>query len=254
MEERQGLAAIIGKVGFGKTSVLRFLVDGYLDNPDYKIALLPNGNFPSDMQLAKTIADEFGLPKRRSLNAQMNEIRDFALETYQQGGNVVLIIDEAQALRGPQFDLLREMLNYETNESKVIQILIAGQPEIEQKLITKPALVSRIILTNYLDTFTLEDMKKAIEHRIRIAGGKMERVFEPEALHSLYLASRGIPREIIKISNAAMLLAALNEIRPITGELIQLAVENIMQTEAPSNVRTKEETAELRRGASDKAR
>ncbi|HMZ81888.1 MAG TPA: hypothetical protein PLL06_19485, partial [Acidobacteriota bacterium] len=69
--------------------------------------------------------------------------------------------------------------------------------------------------------------------------------------HSLYIASRGIPREIVKIANAAMLLAAINEIRPISAELVELAVDNILQSEESLHVGPTEETTELRRSAAD---
>jgi general secretion pathway protein A len=232
IEERQGLSLIVGKIGYGKTSVLRELVNGYIDDESYKIATLPNGSFPTEMQLAKAISSEFGLPARRSLIAQMEEIRNFAAQVYGEGGNVLLIIDEAQNLRGPQFDFLRELLNYETDEAKVIQIVIAGQPEIETKLQTKPALVSRIILTNYLDTFTYDDMLAALQHRTSVAGRrKLSEVLDDGACKALYVASRGVPREIIKIANAAVLLGALNEMKPVNEELIKAAVENILRTE-----------------------
>src|ERR1044071_5144591 len=245
IEERQGLSVIIGKIGYGKTSVLRELVNGYIDDSEYKIAMLPNGSFPSEMQLAKAISDELGLPARRSLLAQTREIRDYALSVYADGGNLVLIIDEAQNLKGGQFDFLRELLNFESNEAKTIQIVIAGQPEIETKLATKPALVSRIILTNYLDTFTYEDMANALDHRIRLAGGKLD-IMADDALKALYVASRGVPREIMKIANASLLLAAVNETRPITEDIIKLAVENILTTERNGEP----EATELRAGAS----
>jgi type II secretory pathway predicted ATPase ExeA len=232
IEERQGLSLIVGKIGYGKTSMLRELVNGYIDNSDYKIAMLPNGNFPSEMQLAKAISDELGLPARRSLLAQIGEIRSHAMQVYADGGNLILIIDEAQNLKGAQFDFLRELLNFETNESKTIQIIIAGQPEIETKLAMKPALVSRIILTNYLDTFTFEDMVSALEHRIRVANGKsVGAIISEDGLKALYVASRGVPREIIKIANAAMLLAAVNQTKPINEEIIKVAVTNILSTE-----------------------
>ena len=232
IEERQGLSLIVGKIGYGKTSVLRELVNGYIDDPNYKIATLPNGSFPTEMQLAKAISSEFDLPARRSLVAQMDEIRNFAVQVYGEGGNVLLIIDEAQNLRGAQFDFLRELLNYETDEAKVIQIVIAGQPEIETKLQTKPALVSRIILNNYLDTFTYDDMLAALEHRVAVAGRKkLTEVMDDSACKTLYVASRGVPREIMKIANASMLLGALNEMRPINDDLIKAAVENILRTE-----------------------
>ncbi|HEX7313992.1 MAG TPA: AAA family ATPase [Pyrinomonadaceae bacterium] len=245
IEERQGLSLIVGKIGYGKTSVLRELLNGYIDDETYKIAMLPNGSFPSEMQLAKAISSELGLPGRRSLLAQINEIRDYAFQIYGEGGTIILIIDEAQNLKGAQFDFLRELLNFESNEAKTIQIIVAGQPEIEIKLATKPALVSRIILTNYLDTFTFEDMVAALEHRIRLAGGKLD-IMAEDALKALYVASRGVPREIMKIANASLLLAAVNDTRPITDDIIKLAVENILTTERNGE----SETAELRAGAS----
>ncbi len=233
IEERQGLSLIVGKIGYGKTSVLRELVSGYIDDESYKIAMLPNGSFPTEMQLAKSICAELGLPARRSLDAQKKEIREYSMRVYGEGGNVLLIIDEAQNLFGPQFDFLREMLNYETDESKVIQIIIAGQPEIETKLATKPAVVSRIILTNYLDTFTYDDMIAALEHRVRVAGGSkhLSDVADEAACKAIYLASKGVPREIMKIANASLLLGALNEVKPISEELIKVAVQNIMKAE-----------------------
>jgi general secretion pathway protein A len=245
IEERQGLSLIVGKIGYGKTSVLRELLNGYIDDETYKIAMLPNGSFPSEMQLAKAISSELGLPSRRSLLAQINEIRDYAFQIYSDGGTIILIIDEAQNLKGAQFDFLRELLNFESNEAKTIQIIVAGQPEIETKLATKPALVSRIILTNYLDTFTYEDMVAALEHRIRLAGGNLNIIGE-DALKALYVASRGVPREIMKIANASLLLAAVNQTKPITEDIIKLAVENILTTE---NGNVTEQAVELRAGA-----
>lgn len=233
IEERQGLSLIVGKIGYGKTSVLRELVSQYIDDEGYKIAMLPNGNFPSEMQLAKTIAGELGLASRRSLVAQIDEIRHFAFATYAEGGTVLLIIDEAQNLKGGQFDFLRELLNFESNEAKTIQIIVAGQPEIETKLATKPALVSRIILTNYLDTFTFDDMTGALAHRVKVAGGgELSDVINEAGLKALYVASKGVPREIMKIANASLLLGAINQMRPVGEDLIKVAVENILRSEA----------------------
>ncbi len=233
IEERQGLSLIVGRIGYGKTSVLRELVNAYIDQTEYKIAMLPNGSFQSVMQLAKSISDELGLPARRSLVAQINEIRNYAFQVLSEGGTILLIIDEAQNLKGAQFDFLRELLNFESNEVKTIQIIVAGQPEIETKLATKPALVSRIILTNYLDTFTFEDMRAALDHRARVAGGQLEKVLDEESLKALYMASRGVPREIMKIANASLLLGAVNETRPVSEEIVKIATENILKAEEP---------------------
>jgi type II secretory pathway predicted ATPase ExeA len=85
----------------------------------------------------------------------------------------------------------------------------------------------------------------ALEHRIRLAGGKLD-IMTEDALKALYVASRGVPREIMKIANASLLLAAVNDTRPITDDIIKLAVENILSTERNGEP----ETAELRAGAS----
>lgn len=232
IKERQGLSVIIGRIGFGKTSVLRYLVDGYLDKPQYKVVLLPNGEFPSQMQFALAISRELDIPPRRSLLAQTEEIRDAAFEIEAAGGTIILAVDEAQALRGPQFDLLRSLLNYETNEAKVIQIVLAGQPEIEAKIRQKAAFKSRIVLTSYLDSFTYQDMLQALQYRITIAGGKqLAGIINEEGLKRLYRVSKGIPREIVKIVNSAMIGAVLSSIKPMNADLIDLGYENMMKEE-----------------------
>lgn len=228
IKQKHGLMAIIGKIGFGKTSVLRCLVNEFMDEPIYKMALLPNGNFATEMQFVKYICSQLGLAPKRSLLAQIQEIHEFAQETHEQGGNVVLFIDEAQFLKLTQLDILREFLNFETNESKIIQIILAGQPEIEAKFDARPALASRVMLASYLDTFTFEDMEHVLQHRISIAGGKTE-IITPQAKEALYLASRGVPREVIKIANAAMLLAAMGEENKISAELIEMASAGMLK-------------------------
>ena len=87
-------------------------------------------------------------------------------------------------------------------------------------------------------------MVAAIEHRVRLAGGSMD-ILSDDALKALYVASRGVPREIMKIANASLLLAAVNQTKPITEDIIKLAVENILTTERNGE----SETAELRAGA-----
>lgn len=231
IKQRHGLMAIIGKIGFGKTSVLRCLVNEFLDEPLYKMALLPNGHFATDMQFVKYLSAQLGLPPRRSLLAQIQEIHEFAQEIHDQGGNVILFIDEAQSLKLTQLDLLREILNFETNEAKVVQIILAGQPEVENKLRAKPELASRVMLASYLDTFTFEDMENVLNHRITIAGGKPD-IIPSEARHALYLASRGVPREVIKVASAAMLLAAISEEKAISSEMVETAADNMLKMES----------------------
>lgn len=230
IKQKHGLMSIIGKIGFGKTSTLRYLVNEFLDDTKYKMALLPNGNFSTDMQFIKFLSGQLGLSPRRSLLAQIEEIHEFAQQVHEQNGNVVFFIDEAQSLKKSQLDLIRELLNLETNESKIIQIILAGQPEIENNLRAKPELASRVMLVSYLDTFTFEDMQKALNHRIRMAGGNTNMISE-DARHALYISSRGVPREVIKIASAAMLLAAIAEEKCITYEMIETAAENTLKME-----------------------
>src|SRR4029453_19059235 len=107
VEYRQGLSIVFGDIGTGKTTVARRIFDLFRDDPAIVTAFMTNPQYPSAIQLLKAVASEFDITHRRSKIEQMEETQAFLIDQYSKGKNVVLILDEAQLLVGPQFELIR---------------------------------------------------------------------------------------------------------------------------------------------------
>ncbi len=225
----QGLTTIIGDIGLGKTSLLRLLFNEYDDNPECNTAFIVNPKQTSETAFLKAICTEFGVPTRRSQRETEYELRAFLFEQAEAGKTVVLFIDEAQQLRGPMFEQIRQILNYETDDRKLLNVVMAGQIELRYKLAdkSKRALVSRIAVTSNLDALTLEDIHGMINFRCQV--GQVENPFETDAIETIYAYSRGIPREAIKLCAMSVQYALLNELKVIPKELVELAQQDMAQ-------------------------
>lgn len=249
---RQGLTTIIGDVGLGKTSLLRLLYNEYDDSPEYTAAFIVNPKQTSETAFLKAICTEFGVKTKRSQRETEYELRGFLVDQYREGKNVVLFIDEAQQLRGPMFEQIRQILNFETDETKLINIVMAGQVELRYKLAdrSKRALVSRIAVSSTLDALTPEETAGMIEFRCTVVGVKNP--FESEAVQAVYQWSRGVPREAIKLCAMAVQYAGLNGMTNIPSDLVELAASDIVRPSEESEEPAK--TAALRRGTMQSVR
>lgn len=232
---RQGLTTIIGDVGLGKTSLLRLLYNEYDDNPDFTAAFIVNPKQTSETAFLKAICTEFGVKTKRSQRETEYELRAFLVDEYKAARNIVLFIDEAQQLRGPMFEQIRQILNFETDDTKLINIVLAGQVELRYKLAdrSKRALVSRIAVSSTLDALTPEETAGMIDFRCTVAGVKSP--FEPEAVQVIYQWSRGIPREVIKLCAISVQYAALNGLNQIPADLVEMASGDIVKPAEESN-------------------
>lgn len=228
----QGLTTIIGDVGLGKTSLLRLLYNEYEDSNEFSAAFIVNPKQSSETAFLKAICTEFGVPTRRSLRETEYELRNFLVEQAKAGRIVVLFIDEAQQLRGPMFEQIRQILNYETDDRKLLNVVLAGQIELRYKLAdkSKRALVSRIAVTSNLDALTLEDTLGMIDFRCRVAG--VENPFEAAAVEAIYSYSKGIPREAIKLCAMSVQYALLNDLKIIPREIVDLAQKDMAHPSA----------------------
>ncbi len=228
----QGLTTIIGDIGLGKTSLLRLLFNEYDDNPDFNVAFIVNPKQTSETAFLKAICTEFGVPTRRSQRETEYELRNFLIEQARAGKSVVLFIDEAQQLRGPMFEQIRQILNYETDDRKLLNIVMAGQIELRYKLAdkSKRALVSRIAVTSNLDALTLGDIQAMIDFRCHI--GNVESPFELKAVEAIYTNSKGIPREAIKLCAMSVQYAILNDLETIPREIVEMALRDMAQPKA----------------------
>jgi len=226
---RQGLTTIIGDVGLGKTSLLRLLFNEYDDDSHHTAAFIVNPKQTSETAFLKAICTEFGVKTKRSQRETEYELRSFLIEQYQAEKNVVLFIDEAQQLKGPMFEQIRQILNFETDETKLITIVMAGQVELRYKLAdrTKRALVSRIAVSSTLDALTLDETGEMIEYRCSQA--KVANPFEPAAIEAVYQWSKGVPREAIKLCAMSVQYAEMNRLSHIPADLVEVAAADIVR-------------------------
>lgn len=243
---RQGLTTIIGDVGLGKTSLLRLLYNEYDDNPDFTAAFIVNPKQTSETAFLKAICTEFGVKTKRSQRETEYELRAFLVDEYKAARNVVLFVDEAQQLRGPMFEQIRQILNFETDETKLINIVLAGQVELRYKLAdrSKRALVSRIAVSSTLDALTPEETAGMIDFRCTVAGVKSP--FESEAVQVIYQWSRGIPREVIKLCAISVQYASLNGLKQIPADLVEMASGDIVKPAEESNPQSRGTMREAR--------
>ncbi len=224
-----GFIELIGEVGTGKTTVLRTLL-GQLGEDACRTALIFNPSL-SAVDLMRAINHEYGIPATSGNIAELlDELNRFLLRENAAGRTVVLVIDEAQNLAPDVLEQIRLISNLETEADKLIQIVLAGQPELG-RLLAKPELRQinqRIALRYHLKPLDREDSRVYIEHRLEIAGGRGKVQFTASACRWIYRYSRGTPRLINQLCDRALLIGYTENSRKITGRFATLAFRDIM--------------------------
>jgi general secretion pathway protein A len=219
--QRMGVSTIYGDIGAGKTSLARRLWVLYADNPKYNFVMIVHPNFPSTFQFVKEIRREFGLDKPpRSLSDALNEFQEFLLEEHAKGKTNILVIDEAQNLKPSNYETLRQLLNFETNTQKLLQIALFGQNDLATKIDRQPELKDRITIFGALTPLTFDDAIALIDFRWKVAGGD-KHPFESEALEAIFKYSKGLPRKISKLCDNALIRALSNELKSVNKEIVE---------------------------------
>lgn len=190
VETKKVLTVIFGETGMGKSSLARLLHQKFLDR-GLNSVLLTNPNYPTPNALLRTIIQEFQLPRTsRSYKDNLDLFKAYLYDqALEQGKTVVLIIDEAQTLRFPLLELLRQLINYETNEQKLLQMVLFAQDELRVKLAHARgrSFRSRIAMASALDRLGLEETRKMIVFRWQVASGGA-----PQKLYRLDLCLLGL--------------------------------------------------------------
>ena len=224
-----GFIELIGEVGTGKTTVLRTLL-GQLNEDTYRIALIFNPLL-SSADLMRAINQEYGIPATSENIAELlGDLNRFLLRENAAGRTVVLVIDEAQNLAPEVLEQIRLISNLETETEKLIQIVLAGQPELG-RLLARPELRQinqRIALRYHLKPLGREESRTYIEHRLDIAGGQGKVTFTASAINWIYRYSRGTPRLINMLCDRSLLIGYTEDRRKISGRIAALAFRDIM--------------------------
>ncbi len=204
----EGFIKITGDVGTGKTMLCRKLLNE-LSEP-FEAAYIPNPHLPP-MGLLMAIADEMGIEYSRRIKQSglMSVINGFLINSAVNGKKSVLIIDEAQSMSIETLEALRLITNLETEKQKLLQIVLFGQPELDEQLHNKAIrqLRQRITFSYALKPLTVRNVDNYIKHRLRVAGMGNVTIFSNLAIRALHYYSRGIPRLVNILANKAMLSA-----------------------------------------------
>ncbi len=224
----EGFIKVTGEVGTGKTMLCRKLLNTVEDDR-FVTAYIPNPMLtPYGLQSA--VADELGLDMSRHYGHHqlLKMITNRLVEITNEGKNVVLCIDEAQAMPVETMEALRLLTNLETEKQKLLQVILFGQPELDDRLNDKDVrqLKQRITFSYKLKPIDREGMELYLTHRLRIAGYQGRNLFEDAAMNSLYRASRGIPRLINILSHKSMMSAYGEGTKYVEVKNMQAAIKD----------------------------
>ena len=215
IEQGEGFIAITGEVGTGKTTLCRTLLDRI--EPGTEVAFIFNPQL-SGLELLQSIAAEFGLETgdrtRRELTEALNR---FLLTKKREGRRVLLIVDEAQVLEREALEQVRLLSNLETNTSKLIQIILIGQPELDTILEAPDLrqLRQRITVRWKLGALTSSETREYVRHRLRIAAGEARELFTDGALREIHRHSRGVPRLVNLLCDRSLLAGYGNGVHQV---------------------------------------
>jgi len=228
VDQRKGFVVVLGDVGLGKTTILRFYLDK-LATKRLTTAYVfdPNVTFKA---LLGTIYRELGIAGRPAdVHEMVNRLHEVFIEEYRQGRNVVLIVDEAQNMPVETLENLRVLSNLETSTDKLLQMVLVGQPELAAKLERHELrqLRQRIAVRSTLVPFTEGESLAYIEHRLSKAGASSASVFTRGALREIVEHARGVPRVINILCDNALVNGLGCQKKPVTVRIVREAIADL---------------------------
>lgn len=231
IEQGEGFIEVVGQVGTGKTTLCRTLLERIGGSAETAYIFNPSR---TEAELLAAINREFGLPTAaRSRSELIDELNRFLLTKKAAGRTVLLIIDEAQNLEVEVLEQIRLLSNLETDREKLLQIVLIGQPELEENLARTDLrqLNQRISVRWGLRPFSQDETGDYVEHRLRVAGMSGPSPFTARALRRLHALAGGIPRVINAIADRALLAAFAAGERRVTPRMVRNAARELPSQE-----------------------
>jgi general secretion pathway protein A len=197
--DRIGPIYMYGPIGSGKTSLVRRLQEKLSQDERYNVKLLISPNLKSSNAFLRLILETFDVKTERSYAASLANFEKFLIKQYQHKKVPVLLIDEGQYMTHDALKLIHYLLDFETNKTKLLQIVLVGQEELGRKIIQYKELASRMFPIA-INSMSIEDLKDMIAFRLNVAGYR-EELFEDaeEAYKTLFAYTKGLPRDAIKV-------------------------------------------------------
>jgi len=233
---KRGLSVILGDVGTGKTTLSRKLIQELKERDDFIFHIILDPSFDNENLFLTSLARNFEINTGNNGQLSILDLRE-SLERFlfqkgvSENQTVALIIDEAQKLDEDSLEILRVFLNYETNEYKLLQLVLLGQLELHSKIMNIPNFFDRISFKYTLNPLDLDETKEMIEFRIRQAGYSANmHLFLDDAVREIYQYSRGYPRKITLLCHRALKNLVLKNKFAVTSEFIKELIEEEIKT------------------------
>jgi len=241
-----GFILFTGEVGSGKTTILRNLIRSV--DPTTEISMVFNTRVDG-RQLIALINEDFGLHvDGKDVRGLLRDLNDFLIAQHAQGRHPIIIIDEAQNLSVDALEEIRLLSNLETDEYKLVQIILVGQPEL-RKLINHPDLLQlkqRINIHCHLDTLSRKESEEYVFHRLAIAGNRDALIFEEGVFDKIFGFSAGVPRLINLICGFILLSAFAEGTNQLSLDMVSEVIGDVAmdkdETVPPTNKTAEAET------------
>lgn len=234
--ERKGFVVMTGEVGTGKTTLLKSVLASF---PERLVSTAYVFNPRLDtLDFLEFVLTDFGIPPReRTKSSMLLQLNSWLIQRYREQALCVIVVDEAQNLSQDLLEEIRLLTNLETSSEKLVQIILSGQPELEDllRLASLRQLRQRIALWCRTRPLSIEETRAYIAARICIAGGE-ESVFASDAVELIYGYSMGIPRVVNLICEHAMIHAYVEQIKPIPARIIESVTADLNLQDQPLSV------------------
>jgi type II secretory pathway predicted ATPase ExeA len=228
IQSRKGFVLLTGEVGTGKTTLINKLLE-WLRLQQVATAFIFNSRMNVPQFLDYMMAD-FGIACDSKAKSQiLLRLYNWLLDRYRAGETAVLIVDEAQNLADELLEEIRMLTNLETFTEKLLQIVLVGQPELEQRL-KQPQLRQlrqRLTLRAKTHPLTLDETKAYVQQRLRIAGSNGQQIFDPEALVTIHRYASGIPRVVNLLCEHSMVSAFVDQQRVILPAVVDAVARDL---------------------------
>lgn len=220
---RRGLTLILGDVGTGKTTLSRTLLQAFKDESNFIFHMILDPSYKSEFQFLLSLVKMFGIMPAFKSTLDFKE----ALEKYlfqkgvEENKTIVLLIDEGQKLTPENLEVLRTLLNYETNEYKLLQLVIMAQVELLTRIKRIRNFMDRVALKYTINPLDEIETRKMIEFRLKQAGySRQDSLFTDEAIKLIYQHTQGYPRRIAMLCHDALETIVMKEASVVDAEII----------------------------------
>ncbi len=227
IEERKGAALLTGDYGCGKTVISRLIFETL--SPDrYEIALVTNPLL-GPVALLQEICFQLGIKSSDSPTKPklLRDLNERLYENMRKKKDTVIIIDEAQAIQDlTTFEELRLLLNFQLNDRFLLTLILVGQPELRKKIDELKQLKQRLAIRFHLNPLSLDDTKKYVIHRLKIAGTE-KKIFTNDAYNVIWKSSQGVPRMVNSICDMCLLSGFTKKLQKIDAKVVRKIVKEL---------------------------